>query len=652
MARTTCVRTCRTRLSMFLRSSPLKRCISTNSFDAEQGFAGGAAVNVITKSGTNGLHGVFFENFGNSALNAKNFFYLQPKKPKYVFNTYGGTLGGPIVRNKLFYFGSWEGMRERSNFSRITTLPTAAQRAGDFSGTGTTIYDPLTGSADGRGRTPFPDGVIPLARQSQITRKLQDLVPAAKFPGSSNNFFASAPTIFNRDNYDAKINYTVSEKTTLWGKISVMDALVTSFYSLGEAGGQGMINGGGAGTGNVNARVITLAGTHLLSSSFLVDGNISFSHDPLDLVHSDSGTNFGLDFLGIPGTDGPDVRQSGLPIFNISGYENYGNPYPWMPKYIDDNSITIAANAGWQKAAHDIRFGVDIARSRLNHWHPESGGNGPRGCFEFVGGVTALNGGAAPSQYNAYAAYLLGMPQQVGKAVQVIDPSDPLERQYGLYFRDRWQATRNLTLTLGLRWEYFPIFQRGPRGGIERYDFQTDRVLVGGYGNVPQNAGINASKNLFAPRLGIAYRIGKLGVIRAGYGISYEPYPLAALLLFPYPVMVSQDFIGGTTFQPIGSIADGIPSIDIPDITAGSVALPLTATTQTLQAGNFRRGYIQSFNFTIERELGWGFIGSAGYVATRSINQMASINMNAAEAGGGAAGRPLAATFGRRVDLT
>lgn len=274
-----------------------------------------------------------------------------------------------------------------------------------------------------------------------------------------------------------------------------MDASVTSSYSLGEAGGQGMINGGGAGTGKVNARVVTLAGTHLLSSNFLIDGNISFSHDPLDLIQADSGKNLGLDFLGIPGTNGPDVRQSGLPIFNISGYENYGNPYPWMPKYIDDNSITISANAGWQKATHDIRFGVDIARSRLNHWHPESGGNGPRGRFEFAGGVTGLNGGAAPNQYNAYAAFLLGLPQQVGKAVQVIDPSNPFERQYGLYLRDRWQATRNLTLTLGLRWEYFPVFQRGDRGGIERYDFDTDRVLVGGYGSVPQNAGINPSKN-------------------------------------------------------------------------------------------------------------------------------------------------------------
>jgi hypothetical protein len=263
-----------------------------------------------------------------------------------------------------------------------------------------------------------------------------------------------------------------------------------------------------------------------------------------------------------------------------------------------------------------------------------------------------LNGGPAPNQYNAYAAFLLGLPQQVGKSVQVIDPSDPFERQYGLYFRDRWQATRKLTVTLGVRWEYFPLLQRGPNKGIERYDFDTDKVLVGGYGNVPQNAGITTSKNLFAPRLGIAYRLGTKGVIRSGYGISYEPYPLASSFLFPYPVMVSQDFIGATTFQPIGRIEQGIPAINIPDLTTGAVALPLTATTQTLLAGEFRRGYIQSFNFTFERELPWGFIGSAGYVGTRTINQMASINVNAAEPGGGAAGRPLSARFGRRVDLS
>ena len=626
--------------------------ISTNSFDAEQGFAGGAAINVVTKSGTNQFHGVFFEHFGNSALNAKNFFYLEAKKPKYVWNTYGGTLGGPIQRNRLFFFGSWEGMRERSTFSRIATLATADQRTGDFSAYRTQIFDPTSGLADGRNRTPFPNAVIPANRQSAIMRRLQGLAPLPNLSGVANNFFASAPTSFNRDNYDAKINYNVSQSTTLWGKVSVMDALVLSQYNLGEAGGQGMINGGGAGTGKVRARVITLAGTHLLRSNFLIDGNVSFSHDPLDLVHSDSGRNSGSELLGIPGTNGPDVRQSGLPIFNINGYENYGNPYPWMPKYVDDNAITIAANAGWQKSSHDIRFGVDMTRATLNHWHPEVGGNGPRGRFTFAGGVSALSGGAAPNQFNSYADFLMGLPSSLGKSVQVVDPSDPRERQYGLYFRDRWQTTRSLTLTLGLRWEYFPLTSRGPNRGIERYDFDTDKVLVGGYGNVPRNAGIETSKRLFAPRVGAAYRMGSAGVIRAGYGISIEPYPLAASFLFPYPVMVSQDFNGVNTFTPAGQIERGIPALSIPDVTQGVVNLPLTATTQTLRAGTFSRGYIQSFNLTFERELKWGFVGSAGYVATRTIRQMSSINVNAAEPGTGQAGRPLATRFGRRVDLS
>src|SRR5262249_4016051 len=159
-------------------------------------------------------------------------------------------------------------------------------------------------------------------------------------------------------------------------------------------------------------------------------------------------------------------------------------------------------------------------------------------------GITALAGGPAPNQFNTYAAYLLGLPQTVGKSVQVFDPSDPHEAQYGLYFRDPWPATRDLTLTLGLRCEYFPLTTRGPKRGFERYDFDTDKVLVGGYGNAPNNVGINTSKRQIAPRLGLAYRVGPATVLRAGYGVSYEPYPLAATFLFPYPVMVSQDFIG------------------------------------------------------------------------------------------------------------
>jgi hypothetical protein len=623
--------------------------VATNSFDADQGLAGGAAITVSTKSGTNELHGALWEHIGNSRLNAKNFFYLDERNPKNIVNLYGANLGGPIRRDKLFFFGSFEGLRERSNFSRIMTIPTAEMRAGNFAPYGVTIYDPQTGSADGSGRTPFSGNVVPPARQSAIARRMQEFIPAANQPGTSSNYFNSTPTSFNRDNYDLKINWNASRKGQLWGKYSAMNALVTAEWSLGAAGGTGMINGGGAGRGEVLAQVATLGGVYTFSPTFLMDGTISYSRDPLTLIGPDYGTNFGLDVLGIPGTNGPDIRQSGIPMFVVSGFETFGNGHEYLPKLVKNNYWAYTANFGWNRSSHDMRFGIDITRWQVNQWHPETGGNGPRGRFNFDGGITALRGGAAPNMFHAWAGYLLGLPSSMGKSIQAYD-STPRIWMQGLYFRDRWQATRKLTLTLGLRWEYFPVMSRASTG-IERYDWETNDVFVGGLGSVPRNAGVSASRRHFAPRLGIAYRLGPKDVIRAGYGISIDPYPwsTAESLLFPYPVIVNTDF-NSNALQTVGPIASGIPTVVAPDLSTGVVKLPTTATTVTIPKGTFDRGYIQSFNFTYERQLPGGFTGSAGYVGTRTIHQNARVNINASTPGGGQDGRPLALKFGRRVD--
>ncbi len=153
--------------------------IVTNSFDAEQGLAGGAAITVVTKSGTNTLHGTMFEFHDNQHLRARHFFnsgayQRTPAKPKSINNIYGATLGGPIKKNKLFFFSSWEATRERLNFSSLYTVPTEAMRRGDFSALGVTLYDPMTGAANGTGRTAFSNAMIPAGRQSQVTRRLQD----------------------------------------------------------------------------------------------------------------------------------------------------------------------------------------------------------------------------------------------------------------------------------------------------------------------------------------------------------------------------------------------------------------------------------------------------------------------------------------------
>jgi len=631
--------------------------ITTNSFDAEQGLAGGAAINVTTKSGTNQFHGVTFLHHSNSALAAKNFFYQGAKNPKNIINMYGGNIGGPIKKDKLFFFMGWEGLRQRQASSTtisgagagLLTVSTAEQRAGNFSSFGVRLYDPLTGNANGSGRSEFSNATIPLSRQSSITRKMQDLLPFPNLPGTTANFQPSTTLAFNRDLGDVKINWSPSQKIAAWGKYSVMDATAGDEFDLGRAGGQGL--GGVAGSGDTLVHLATIGGTYFFSPTIIMDATLGYTHLAQPVRSLDYGTNFGLETLGIPGTNGPDIRQSGMPWFSVGSYENFGNAVAWSPSFRYDNTWTYTLNTNWIKGSHDIRFGVDIARQNMNHWQPETGGNGPRGRFTFSGGITALQGGASPNQFNNWADYLLGRPQQLGKSLQFYDPMSTRDWLEGYYLRDRWQATRNLTVTLGLRWEYYPMMTRA-HGGIERYDPETNKVLLGGRGGVPENAGTTVSKTLFAPRFGLAYRLGQKSVVRAGYGISIDPFPVGKPMRSPYPAVVSQDFLGPNSFQPFGPIEQGIPAFGGPDITSGIIDLPLTATTTTLLKGPLSRGYIQSFNFTVERQLPGDFVTSIGYVGTLSIRQRSTVNINAAPPGGGVAGRPLFLRFGRSVDTT
>ncbi len=618
--------------------------ITTNSFDAEQGLAGGAAVSVSTKSGTNDLHGVMFEYHNNSRMAARNFFWLGAKIPKVIQNQYGGTLGGPIKKDKLFFFASWEGMRYRFNASNIVTVATREQRNGDFSATGVTIYDPLTGTPDGRNRQAFPNNTIPTARQSAAALKMQALLPMPNQPGYSSNYFTSAAATFNRDNGDVKVNYNATSSLAIWGKYSIMDAAVTGQPQLGAAGGDGL-GTSGHGTAHTLVQLAAIGFTKTFTPTLVVDGTIGFSRLGQYEIPADYGKNFGLETLGIPGTNGPDIRQSGQPIFTVSNYATMGNPQTWTPMFRYDNTYTATVNAGWTKGAHNLRWGFDLGRFQLNHWQPERG-NGPRGAFEFNGQLTALNGGAAPRQFNNWADFLLGMPSLIGKSYQVMSPMSTRDQATGLYVRDQWQVTRNFTANFGVRWEYYPIMHRASRG-IERYDPAINRTLIGGRGGTPYNAGSTASKRLFAPRAGLAYRLASNTVIRAGYGISIDPYPIGRPMRDNYPVVVSQQ-ITSASYTNAGTLAAGIPPLTFPDESAGVVDIPGTVTTRALQAGEFPRGYVQSFNFTVQRQLRGGFAAQAGYVGTRSIRQMVYYELNAGQAAGaGLNGQPLYVQFRR-----
>ncbi len=622
--------------------------ISTNNFDAEQGLTTGAAITVITKSGTNEYHGSAFALFTGNKLKAKNFFFTDVGKPHSNFNIDGGTFGGPIAKNKLFFFGSWEGTRQRQGFSRLATVATAAQREGDFSSFGTTIFDPLTGNEDGTGRQPFPGNKIPSNRQSAITRKMQALVPLPNRPGTSSNFANSGTSSLNRDNFDVKVNWNPSSNYTMFGKYTLVDAQVECAPVLGEAGGRGLCNGG-IGLSDTLVNAAAVGSTWIITPNFLIDGTVGYGRMGQNVKGPDFGENFGLDVLGIPGTNGPDIRQSGKPIFAISGFERLGNPNNWSPLFRNDESYTGSVNASWTRGAHNIRFGFDLLRLHINHWQPEAGGAGPRGRFNFRGGVTGLSGGSSPNRFNAYASFLLGLPQSVGKSLQFFSPMSTREWQLGWYVRDRWQLSPKLTVTLGLRYEYYPLLTRAA-GGIERYDPETNKVLIGRRGGVPDGAGTTVSKRLFAPRVGFAYRLGSKTVIRSGYGITYDADAIGRLIRSPFPVVIAQDFLGRNSFQPFNTIEEGIPEFTGPDISSGVVDIPGTAQTNFLPQGRFHRGYVQSWNFIIDRELPLDFVASVGYVGTRTIRQLADVDLNAAPPGGGTAGRPFAQRFGRTVE--
>jgi hypothetical protein len=618
--------------------------ISTNSFDAEQGMAGGAAITIATKSGTNEFHGSAFALHENSKWGAKNFFFRGgPKTPKSLVNIDGGTLGGPIKRDKLFFFGGWEGVRERVNYGGLYTVPTLDQRSGDFSAYRATIYDPATGNEDGSGRTPFTNGIIPLTRQSPIARKFQEWIPEPNLPGLTANYFNSATQVLNRDNFDGKINWNRTGSHVVWGKYSLMRALHVGEFALGQAGGD-CLCAGGVGRGQTRVQVASVGHTLTFSPTLLWDGTISWNRIGSRHESQDFGTNWGSEVLGIPGTNGPDWRQSGLPDFAVSGYSTLGNRNPWWPYFWNDMTYSTAHNFSWKTGAHEFRWGYEGLRLSLNHWQPELGG-GPRGSFDFNQEATGLRG-SPTTQFNGWASFLLGLPQQARKSVQWIKMTG-FEWQHGLYIRDRWEVARHLTLNLGLRYELYPLMTRANYGGIEQWDETANVVRIGGLGGNPRDLGISTSKTLFAPRIGIAYRATENFVVRTGYGVTYNPMPLARPLRSVFPLTIAQDFAGINAYQPFRPLEQGIPDFGGPDLSSGVVPLPGTVSMITIAGDSINRGYVQSWNFFLEGRVPGDFVISTGYVGTQTVSAFGQMEANVAAPGTGNRGRRFVPIYNR-----
>jgi hypothetical protein len=627
--------------------------VVTNSFDAEQGLAGGAAINVATRNGTNEVHGSVFEYHTNNHLKARPFFLpANQGKPKLVFNQWGGSLGGPIKKNSLFYFASYEETWDRRNAQRFGTVPTAAMKSGDMSASPTLIYDLATGDSEGRNRAPFPNNRVPPERISSISRKLADLTPLPNIGTgfSTDNYFASAPFQFDRRTVDAKVNWNASSRLTALVRLGVLRYTHKNPQMFGELAGPPVFDGSNPGVGDGGTYSTTVGGTYVFSPTLVVDAYFGYTRSDTSSQQPRLDEKLGLDFLGIPGTNGPRLIEGGWPRFQYgSGLTIIGIAEDFMPYFRRDPQFQYVANFNWTRGSHNLRFGMDLYNQHLNQAQAEIAGvalHGASGGFRFDGGPTALRDGPAVNAYNAYSAFLLGLPVNLGRIDHV--PDEYAERiwLHSFYIRDRWNATHRLTLSYGLRYEYFPVPTR-PDRGIERYDPNINKQLICGVGVVPTNCGVEVSRTRFAPRFGLAYRFTDDFIMRAGYGITNDPFVAAEQLRANYPVQLALGLTSANAFVPVGRLEDGIPAIVRPDYGNGIIDIPGGFAVSSLPQ-KYERGYIQSWNFTLQKKLAFDFVGQAAYVGTREVRKLGYLDINAGqEIGRGNAGRPLNQRFGR-----
>jgi hypothetical protein len=620
--------------------------VTTSNYEAELGRAGGAVMNVGLKSGTNEFHGSAYWFNRVSALAARRTDLLA--KPPITYNYFGATFGGAIVKNKTFFFGDYLGIRDRLGKGNRVTMPSLPFRAGNFSGAPTLIYDPLTGNPDGTGRTLFPSNTIPTARISPISARLLALLPN---PTTANltgvNYERNTTRSKDTDGYDVKVDHNFDENNRISVRYSYQQPQITDPPLYGAPGGPGA--GGFAGTGITTTHSAGLNYTRVFSPTLIGELRIGLSRYRNDAYATDYGTN-ASEAVGIRGVN---ISQftSGLVGIDISGYSNptlgYSLSLPWIRFETNWNFIN-----NWTKTLgnHTLKFGVDYRYNRDGLLQTQI--YSVRGQYRFRPGTTGRNGDAANLGFaNAFASFLLDRPNEYGRDLVEQFP-EYQQRPFFTYIQDKWQINKRLTLDLGMRYELYPPATPRHNGGFSNYNPADNTLTVAGIGNVPRNFGRKTQYTYFAPRVGLSFRANEKTVVRAGYGISYMPFP-DNTYAYNFPVRQNNAFNAANEFAipANGGMSAGLPA-----------PLPFTIPTDGIVRNapnqnydviplDFREGYIQSWNLAIQRQLPGKFVLDVAYVGNRGVRVPTVYNLNAAVVTGqGQAGRPLFAQFGRNTD--
>ncbi len=556
--------------------------LNVNAYSPEYGRSNGGTVMVIGKSGSNELHGTLFEFFRNEDLNARNYFAPAGRRPEFRRNQYGFALGGPIRRNRTFFFADWQGTRLHTGVTRQSVVPTLAQRNGVFAAA---VYDPL-----GSPRIAFPNNTIPASRFDPLSLQILQHYPLPNAAGA-NNFAMTAVEPDSQDQFDGRIDHVFSDKRRAFARYSYLRDDDTPVPFLPD------------GSGNITSGMIG----HAITRGDSLDSEYDWALSPASLnqarfgytrrdVNQRSLQNGGITIPGAPQSS----FASTLPIFTVTGYQQIGpttaansNFTTSVTEFLDTFSMV--------KRRHTLKLGVDLRREALDIVNPAN----PTGSYAFTTTGTDSSSGAGG---NALASMLLG---QVNAFSIDIQNRALQERAHIAEFfaADDWKLSERLTLNLGTRYTLnFPSTEVHNQAAIFNLNTQ---VL-----DFPHTARELACCD-FGPRAGLAYRLGDSWVIRSGYGMVWfeqtgitTPFTLP---MFPFVQTLGQQ--SQDNINPAFLLSEG-PTVQVtqpnPNSGLGQGVFGVDR--------NVGSGYSQQWNFTVQKTLGSNWNLEAGYLGSKNTH--------------------------------
>lgn len=584
--------------------------VQTNAYSAEYGRAMGGVVNVTTKSGTNRLHGTAFEFLRNESLDAKNFFDPADRdKPPFKRNQYGFSIGGPLwlgkkldFRNKVFWFGDYEGTKIRESATITSTIPTLRMRSGDFGELSDPVIDPQTGD-------PFPNNVIPAERQDPVAQTLIDLYPNPVNGDLAANFVNQSPRKNDIDKWDVRIDVNPTSKDMFMWRLSKHDSVNPAVLALPPPAFGGGLDTiiEGYNTGASWNKVLT---PNLLWS---VRGAWNFGLFKRDNP-AQAGGAFLNDQYGIQGAN--NSIPGSFSAMGISGYRQVGIG-AFNPVDRDSQNRQLVTDLSWTKGKHSLKGGFNLIRSQNNIFNIRH----EIGTYNYNGRFTG----------DGMSDFLLGMVNTYTYQTRI--QVQLRQTLWSGYVQDDWKITPKLTLNLGMRYEFLkPWVDKRNRMGI--FDITTDpenpQLIYSSGSSSYERAGYRSDKNNFMPRLGFAYKATNKTVVRAGYGIFYtymEPYGDAQYLIGNPPNAYG---VGLTSSQttPAVLLRDG-PA-------AGSLELEnATGVTFSAYHREPELSYAQQWNFNIQQELGANWLFETGYSGSRGAHLLRRYDGNFSPPGPG-----------------